>query len=81
MSDANAAALLLDHAFRDWRDVLPRIAVPALALAGVEWVASQMPRGKHYTFSTEGRGSHFAFWENPERFNAVVEEFLRKRGA
>ncbi|KXX80968.1 AB hydrolase superfamily protein YdjP [Madurella mycetomatis] len=90
MSDANAAALLLDHAFQDWRDVLPRITVPTLALAGnasifppagVEWVASQIPRGEHYTFSTEEKGSHFAFWENPERFNAVVEDFLRNCGA
>jgi pimeloyl-ACP methyl ester carboxylesterase len=87
MSDDHAAALLRDHAFRDWRDVLPRITVPALVLAGneslvppagIEWVASQIPGAEHYTFSTEERGSHFAFWENPDRFNAVVEGFLAK---
>ncbi|MBE3043103.1 alpha/beta hydrolase [Candidatus Bathyarchaeota archaeon] len=88
MSDDNAAALLLDHAFRDWRDVLPRITVPSLVLAGnasifphagVEWAAEQIPGAEQYTFSTEEKGSHFAFWENPERFNAVVEEFLGKQ--
>lgn len=87
MSDENAAALLLDHAFKDWRDVLPRITVPSLVLAGnasifphggIEWVASQIPDAEQYTFSTEEKGSHFAFWENPEKFNSVVEEFLAK---
>jgi pimeloyl-ACP methyl ester carboxylesterase len=87
MSDANAAALLIDHAFRDWRDVLPRIDVPALVLAGnvstfppagIEWVASQIPGAESYTFTSEEKGSHFAFWENPERFNAVVEDFLAR---
>ncbi|KAH6634912.1 Alpha/Beta hydrolase protein [Chaetomium sp. MPI-SDFR-AT-0129] len=89
MSDANAAALLIDHSFRDWRDVFPCIDVPTLVLAGdlsiapprgVEWIASQIPGAEHYTFSSEEKGSHFAFWENPDRFNAVVEDFL-KRGA
>ncbi|SPN99492.1 related to non-heme chloroperoxidase [Cephalotrichum gorgonifer] len=85
MSDANAAALLIDHALRDWRDVLPRITVPTLVVAGnasifppagIEWVASQIPGAEHYTFSSEEKGSHFAFWENSGKFNALVEEFL-----
>jgi len=87
MSDANSAALLKDHALADWRDVLPRITVKSLVLAGevsvfpprgVEWVAGQIPGAERYTFTQEERGSHFVFWENPERFNAVVEAFLRK---
>jgi non-heme chloroperoxidase len=86
MSDANAATLLIDHAFRDWRDVLPRITVPTLVLAGelsifpavgVEWVASQIPGAQHYTFTAAEKGSHFAFWENPDRFNSVVEGFVK----
>jgi pimeloyl-ACP methyl ester carboxylesterase len=88
MSDAHAAALLLDHAFRDWRDVLPRIDVPALVVggnlsilppAGIEWVASQIPGAEHFIFSAEEKGSHFVFWENAEKFNAVVKEFLARR--
>ena len=87
MKDENAAALLLDHAFKDWRDVLPRIDVPSLVLAGnasifppagVEWLASQIPSAEQYTFTTEEKGSHFVFWENPEKFNALVEDFITK---
>lgn len=87
MSDANSAALLVDHSFADWRDVLPRITVKSLVLAGevsvfpprgVEWVAQQIPGAESYTFTKAEKGSHFAFWENPERFNEVVEAFLRK---
>jgi pimeloyl-ACP methyl ester carboxylesterase len=87
MSDANAATLLIDHSFRDWRDVLPRINVPSLVLAGelsifpapgIEWVATQIPGAEHYTFSAEEKGSHFAFWENPDKFNSVVEGFVTK---
>jgi pimeloyl-ACP methyl ester carboxylesterase len=85
MSDAHAAAVLLDHAFKDWRDVLPRITVPTLVLggelsicppAGMEWVAAQIPGAQYYTFTAAERGSHFMFWENPERFNSVVKHFL-----
>lgn len=85
MSDDHASALLLDHASRDWRDVLPRIDVPCLVLAGnasifpragIEWVASQIPGAEQYTFSSEEKGSHFMFWENPDKFNALVESFI-----
>lgn len=85
MSDANSASLLIDHAFRDWRDVLPRIDVPTLTIAGnlsifppqgIEWVASQIPDAEHYTFTAAEKGSHFMFWENSVRFNQVVEDFL-----
>ena len=85
MSDAHAATLIIDHAFRDWRDVLPRITVPTLALggelsisppAGIEWIATQIPGAQHYIFTAAEKGSHFMFWENPERFNSVVKGFL-----
>lgn len=86
MSDGNAAVLLADHAFRDWRDVLGRIDVRTLVVAGeasvfpakgVEWVAEQIKGAERVTFKREEEGSHFVFWENPEGFNAVVERFLR----
>ncbi|KAI1067940.1 hypothetical protein LB507_004188 [Fusarium sp. FIESC RH6] len=85
ISDKDAAALLIDHAFNDWSDVLPRINVPTLVISGeisilpatgVNWVASQIPSAKDYTFSTAEKGSHFMFWENHERFNSLVEGFL-----
>ena len=85
ISNKDAAALLIDHAFNDWSDVLPRINVPTLVIsgeisilpaAGVNWVASQIPGAKEYTFSSAEKGSHFMFWENHERFNSLVQDFL-----
>ncbi|KAK3308384.1 Alpha/Beta hydrolase protein [Chaetomium strumarium] len=85
MSDAHAAALFLDHAFRDWRDVFPRITVPTLVLGGelsigppaeMKWIATQIPGAQHYIFTAAEKGSHFMFWEEPERFNSVVKDFL-----
>ncbi|KAF2213236.1 hypothetical protein CERZMDRAFT_96899 [Cercospora zeae-maydis SCOH1-5] len=85
MSDENAAKLLISHAFTDWRDIFPRIDVPTLVLSGeasianatgVNWAATQIPGARAYTFTKEERGSHFAFWENPERFNEIVRDFV-----
>ncbi|KAF9767763.1 hypothetical protein IL306_015020 [Fusarium sp. DS 682] len=87
ISDENAARLLVDHAFNDWSDVLPRINIPTLVIAGavsilpaagVEWIASQIPGAKHYTFSAGEKGSHFLFWENPTKFNSLVEAFVNE---
>lgn len=89
MSDENAATLLINHAFMDWRDVLPRINVPTLVLSGdaslnnatgINWAVTQIPGARPYTFTKEERGSHFVFWENPERFNQVVREFVTPAG-
>ncbi|KAB5533423.1 Alpha/Beta hydrolase protein [Coniochaeta sp. 2T2.1] len=88
MTDAHASALLIDHAFKDWRDVLPRITVKTLVIAGelslfppagVQWVASQIPAAKEFTFTAAEKGSHFAFWENPDRFNSVVKNFITSK--
>ncbi|KAM3423610.1 hypothetical protein BST61_g1034 [Cercospora zeina] len=85
MSDENAATLLINGAFADWRDVLPNIDVPTLVLSGeasianasgVNWATTQIPGARGYTFTKEERGSHFVFWENPERFNQVVRDFI-----
>ncbi|KXT15944.1 hypothetical protein AC579_1458 [Pseudocercospora musae] len=85
MSDENAATLLINHAFADWRDVLPKINRPTLVLSGavslnnatgINWAASQIPGAKAYTFTEEEKGSHFVFWENPMLFNKVVQDFV-----
>ncbi|KUI55893.1 AB hydrolase superfamily protein YdjP [Cytospora mali] len=87
MSDENAAALLQNHASMDWRDVLPRLDIPALVIAaegsvcpaeGVRWMGEQIPGAKVVTFSKEEGGSHFMFLENPARFNTLVEEFVNR---
>ncbi|KAI0837952.1 alpha/beta-hydrolase [Hypoxylon sp. FL0890] len=80
-----AAALLQDHSFIDWGDVFPRITVPVLVVgakgslmpvAGGEWIAKQVQKGRLVTFEKEEGGSHFMFFENPGKFNRILEEFL-----
>ncbi|KAJ4027648.1 hypothetical protein NW756_004819 [Fusarium oxysporum] len=85
MSDKHAATLLINHAFADWRDVLPRIDIPSLVISGdisvnnasgIAWAASQIPGAKSRTFTATEKGSHFIFWENPKLFNQVIREFI-----
>jgi non-heme chloroperoxidase len=85
MENQSSAALLLDHAKNDWRDVLPTINVPTLVVGakgsvfghqGLEWIASQIKGSKCEIFEIENGGSHFMFWENPHGFNSVLEDFL-----
>ncbi|KAJ4028888.1 hypothetical protein NW761_014864 [Fusarium oxysporum] len=85
MSDKHAATLLINHAFADWRDVLPRIDIPSLVISGdisvnnasgIAWAASQIPGAKSRTFTAKEKGSHFIFWENPKLFNQVIREFI-----
>jgi non-heme chloroperoxidase len=82
----HAATLFLDHALQDWRDVLPLITVPTLVLGGTsslfppaasKAIAKAIPNATARII--EDRGSHFAFWENPEAFNREVREFLQHR--
>ena len=92
ISAEHAAKLLIDHASQDWRDVItnviPGFDVPVLVIAGAlgtifppqagHWIAAQIPGAELSVFSAEERGSHFMYWENPERFNRVVRDFLRR---
>ncbi|KAM7202247.1 Alpha/Beta hydrolase fold [Rhypophila sp. PSN 637] len=88
MTDAHSAALFVDHSFRDWRDVFPRITIPTLVIggevsvippAGIEWIAGQIPGAEKYIFSAAEKGSHFMFWENPTKFNSLVKNFITKK--
>lgn len=85
-----AARLLIDHAAQDWRDVIqqviPSLQLPTLVFGGewasifppqaAAWIAAQIPGAELSMFSREEGGSHFMFWENPEKFNAVLRRFL-----
>lgn len=82
-----AGTLLVDHAYQDWRDVLPRIDVPTLVIggevsifppAGIEWVAEQIDGAEVRIFSKEERGSHFMFWENAPLFNDLIRAFAER---
>jgi pimeloyl-ACP methyl ester carboxylesterase len=79
------ARLLLDHVMQDWRDVLPRIDVPTLVLAGEvshvapasqEWTAAHIEGAAFRAFTRDEGGAHFAFFENPAPFGEVVTKFL-----
>ncbi|MFE8605691.1 alpha/beta fold hydrolase [Archangium violaceum] len=77
--------LLLDHIMQDWRDVLPRIDVPTLVIAGEvshvnpasqQWSAEQIPGARLHTFTAEEGGAHFPFFERPEPFATALHSFL-----
>jgi len=70
---------------QDWRDVLPRIDVPTLVVAGEvshvapasqQWTAEHVPGAQLRTFSADEGGSHFPFYEGPEHFARVLLDFL-----
>jgi non-heme chloroperoxidase len=66
----------------DFRDLLPQIEVPVLALYGRhdpyypvalgEWIAEQCPRGESVIFE---ESAHYPFIEEKERFAQVIAEF------
>jgi len=85
MPRRHAADLLYHHCMIDWRDLIPTICLPTLVIGGAasifpahtqEWLAEQIPGAEYVIFGAEEGGSHFMFYENPEKFNAVVEGFL-----
>jgi non-heme chloroperoxidase len=81
-----AARLLLDHSAQDWRDAVGRLTVPTLVSGAeasifpwraVRWIADQIPQGRWEYFSESEGGSHFMFFENPARFNALIQDFVQ----
>jgi len=80
------ARLLLDHVMQDWRDLLPRIDVPTLVLAGEvshvapasqAWTADHIPGARLRTFTASEGGSHFPFYENPGPFCEAIGGFIK----
>lgn len=85
MPRRHAAALMLDHAPRDWRDIISRIELPTLVVGARKsvfpaesqaWIADQIPGAGLEIFEEADGGSHFMCMENARRFNAVVRGFL-----
>ena len=81
----HAANPVYHHAMIDWRDVIPAIRLPTLVVGGQgsifpahtqEWIAEQIPGAEYVVFDAGEGGSHFMFYENPAKFNAVVNAFL-----
>jgi pimeloyl-ACP methyl ester carboxylesterase len=85
MTRQDASILLLNHAFQDWRDIIPRITLPTLVVSGrvspipwksQEWIARQIKGAQLEIFEEEEGGNHFMFFENPDKFNRIVKEFI-----
>jgi len=78
-----AAEMLWNVMTSDFRDFLPSIAVPTLCIGALHstvphecmsWMAEYLPNAEHEILE----GSHFPFFEEPEAFNVVVDDFLKK---
>jgi pimeloyl-ACP methyl ester carboxylesterase len=75
----DSRALLRDHCYADWRDVLPRTTVPVTAMAGRHspvwpwessaWLADAAPQGELVVFEHSG---HVPMLEEPDAFNAAL---------
>jgi non-heme chloroperoxidase len=82
---AETVGLLDDHLHQDWRDVIARIDVPFLLVAGAE---SQLWPAEHATASARsnplGRsveiagGGHTVHVDRADEFNRVLLDFLRE---
>ena len=81
-----AADLQYDNALSDWTTAIQAIDVPTLVVSGKasffstesqQWIADQIPGAEHVVFEADEGGSHFMFWENPDKFNAVLTDFLQ----
>jgi len=80
-----AMQLLDETAIHDWRSLIATIRQPTLVIGGEasqvpansqRWIASQIPGAEVEIIGAEEGGSHFAFIENPARFNERVLRFL-----
>lgn len=83
----HAAALLEDNCMQDWRNAIGTIRNEVLVIAAEasphplqsqQWIASQIPGSHFEVIPAQEGGSHFAFVENPDRFNQPVKRFLAR---
>jgi non-heme chloroperoxidase len=81
--DRNEIALLNDHALQDWRDVITRLSVPALFVAGAEsefWPAEHAAASAALSGLAEStvipHAGHATNIEQHRDFNRVLLAFL-----
>ncbi|KAG8471258.1 hypothetical protein KFE25_009679 [Diacronema lutheri] len=82
------AALMVDHANLDFRDLLPHVRCPVLNfiggstkchhIRGIEYIGEHVPRGRNVTFESAG---HWLYYEEPARFNAELLDFIQMAAA
>lgn len=78
-----ATSILVSQTLKDYRSFLPEIAVPTLVAFGGDdkltspeagrYIADQIPGARLALFDAS---SHAPFYEEPEAFNRVLEEFV-----
>lgn len=82
--------LLRDHLMQNWRDVLKRIPVPTLFVAGAQsplWSAQHALISANLVPNQRGQAKiieqsgHLPHAEQPVRFNQVVQQFLQENDA
>ncbi|MCI9163521.1 MAG: alpha/beta hydrolase [Lachnospiraceae bacterium] len=76
--------IMRDHTNLDWRDFIPHINLPTLVCVarnsnvfdwhGSAWVGENIPGARTVFFEDSG---HMLFWEEPEKFNRTVTEFIK----
>jgi pimeloyl-ACP methyl ester carboxylesterase len=84
-SPASACTILFNQTVADYRPILPLVDVPALLcfggdekavpVAAGQYLKADMPSAELVVFEDSG---HFPHWEESERFNEVVQHFLRE---
>jgi pimeloyl-ACP methyl ester carboxylesterase len=81
----HAADLLYNHCSLDWRDVIKTVRRPTLVVGATRsifsaesqaWIGAQIPGAEVEIFEADQGGSHFMCYENPKKFNALVDRFL-----
>ncbi|WP_298770335.1 alpha/beta hydrolase [uncultured Shewanella sp.] len=81
-----SARLLYSFFFQDWRDVIPRIDLPCLIICGrasttsissQQWLHQQIKGSQLIIFEEDEGGKHFMFYENPIKFNHIVDTFIQ----
>lgn len=75
--------IMRDHTNLDWRDFMPYINIPALVLVarkskvfpwqGSAYVGEKIPGARMEFFENS---SHMLFWEEPDKFNKLIKEFV-----
>lgn len=81
-------ALMADHTRYDWRDLLPTVRLPSLVLVarkdpvfpwqGPAYVGEAIPGAETVFFENS---SHALFFDEPDKFNKTVIDFMRRVGA
>jgi pimeloyl-ACP methyl ester carboxylesterase len=82
---AIAGAIYSDYALRDYTGVLEKITVPVIVFSGTSpiseagfklgrWMCSRIPKA---TFAPFKNGGHLLFYEQPEKFNAALVDFIK----